>query len=584
VTELVLGGRRVDLDTRVLVMGILNRTRDSFYDRGAYWRLDDLLRRAERLVDDGADLLDIGARPGGVGVREVSEAEETDLVAETVAAVCTRFDVPISVDTTRAAVARAAFTAGAVLGNDMSGFREPGYLPAAADAGASVVATHIRLAPGVPDPDPQYDDLVTDVHAALSELARRAADHGLGPGRVVLDPGLDLGKTWQQSVHLLAAMTRFTDLGHPLLLGASNKIFLGRLLGLGIDERTAASVAAAAIGMLRGCRVLRVHDARGARHAADLAAAVLRSDRSGPDAATGDGSAAATPPRAARPAPVPPPALAEADEGGPRMPDAVESHRDTSAGRIRSRAVGERGEGVPEVVVVQGMAVADYLLPAVAELGRWTRAHLVELPGFAGSGEPTRSLDVAGYGAVVAEWLDQARLGPVVLIGHSSGTQVAARAAVQAQARGLGLVGVVLASPTVAPIARPLPRLVVRWQLDGRHEPPGLTESHIREWRRAGLRALVHLVRVHLRDRIEEAVPALRAPVLVLRGAQDRLTTTEWARGLAESARYGRYREVPGAHSFLWGDPAVWSDPVRELARERIPDAPATGTAERRDR
>src|SRR5215218_6145522 len=110
-------------------MGILNRTRDSFYDRDAYWRLDDLLRRAEQLVDDGADLLDIGARPGGVGVREVSPPEEAALLVETVTAVRARFDVPISVDSTRASVARAGFGAGAVLGNDMSGFRDPDYLP-----------------------------------------------------------------------------------------------------------------------------------------------------------------------------------------------------------------------------------------------------------------------------------------------------------------------------------------------------------------------------------------------------------------------------------------------------------------------
>jgi pimeloyl-ACP methyl ester carboxylesterase len=109
-------------------------------------------------------------------------------------------------------------------------------------------------------------------------------------------------------------------------------------------------------------------------------------------------------------------------ENGPPLPDALESHRDTSAGRIRSRSVGELQPGVPEVVLVQGMAVADYLMPAVAELGRWTRAHLVELPGFAGSGEPTRKLDVPGYAAAVVEWLDAAELGPVVLAGHSSGT------------------------------------------------------------------------------------------------------------------------------------------------------------------
>lgn len=141
-----------------------------------------------------------------------------------------------------------------------------------------MVATHIRLSPGVPDPEPRYDDLIGDVAAGLRELATQAGLVGLGPERVVLDPGLDLGKSWQQSVVLLAAMDTFAGLGHPLLLAASNKIFLGRLLGLGTQQRGAASVAAAAIGVLRGCRVLRVHDVRGARQAGDLAAAVLRAD------------------------------------------------------------------------------------------------------------------------------------------------------------------------------------------------------------------------------------------------------------------------------------------------------------------
>lgn len=224
---------------------------------------------------------------------------------------------------------------------------------------------------------------------------------------------------------------------------------------------------------------------------------------------------------------------------GPLLPDALERHRDTSAGRMRSRSVGEPSPGVPEVVLVQGMAVADYLMPAVAELGRWTRAHLVELPGFAGSGEPTRTLDVPGYAGAVVEWLDAAQLGPVVL-----------------------------ASPTVAPVARPLPRMVLRWRLDGKHEPPGLTGSHLHEWRRAGVRGLLHLVRVHLRDRIEESVPAVAVPLLVIRGADDRLSTPEWARGLAASAPRGRYQEVPGAHTFLWADPGSWSAPVRQLARD----------------
>jgi pimeloyl-ACP methyl ester carboxylesterase len=163
----------------------------------------------------------------------------------------------------------------------------------------------------------------------------------------------------------------------------------------------------------------------------------------------------------------------------------------------------------------------------------------------------------------VADWLDGAALGPVVLVGHSSGTQVAAHAVAL---RPAGVAALVLASPTVDPIARPLPRMLLRWRMDGRHEPPGLTESHVPEWRRAGLRGMLHLVRAHLRDRIEEAVTRVDVPVLVLRGEQDRLSTPEWAAGLAANRPNGAYREVPGAHTFVWADPAAWSEAIHELA------------------
>ena len=272
--RLDLGGERFDLSRRALVMGILNRTRDSFYDRGAHFRLDAFLRRAEQLVQDGADMLDVGARPGGIGVREVSEAEESELAVESIQALQARFDAPISVDTQRAAVAASAFAAGAVLGNDMSGFRDPAYLATAAAANAGVIATHIRLPPGEPDPDPVYADVVEDVAVALEQLVAKARAAGIPADRIVLDPGYDLGKSWQQTVELLAHTPRFASLGHPVLIAVSNKIFLGRLLGLDRDERATATVAACAYGVARGGRVLRVHDARAARQVADLIAAL----------------------------------------------------------------------------------------------------------------------------------------------------------------------------------------------------------------------------------------------------------------------------------------------------------------------
>jgi dihydropteroate synthase len=268
------GTHRFDLSERPVVVGILNRTRDSFSDRGACFRLDRLLARAEQLVAGGADVLEVGARPGGVGVAEVSPEEERDLAAETLAALRSRFDLPLAVDTTRAVVAAAAFAEGAVLGNEMSGFRDPGYVATAAAAGAAVVATHIRRPPGVPDPDPVYGDLLGEVCGRLAELAGAAEEAGIDREHVVVDPGIDLGKSWQQSLALLAHLDDVARLGRPVLLAVSNKIFLRRTLGLGDAPLDVATAAACALGALHGGSVVRVHDARAGRQAADLAYAL----------------------------------------------------------------------------------------------------------------------------------------------------------------------------------------------------------------------------------------------------------------------------------------------------------------------
>ncbi len=271
---LQLGERSYDLTTRCLVMGILNRTPDSFYDRGRYWDLDSFFSRAEQLVAEGADLLDVGGVKAGPGP-EVGEQEEMDRVVPAVEALRSRFDVPLSVDTWRAAVARESFRVGAVVGNDISGFADPDYLPEAARAGATVVATHIRLAPRVHDPDPQYADVVADVSAFLAERAQWARDAGLSDGQIIIDAGLDLGKTAEQSLRLLRASDQLAALGWTLLLSASNKTFLGVAFGLEVGERSEATLAAHCVGVGLGCRVLRAHDVRSARRAADALAAVM---------------------------------------------------------------------------------------------------------------------------------------------------------------------------------------------------------------------------------------------------------------------------------------------------------------------
>jgi len=275
---LQLGTRRFDLAERPVIVGILNRTRDSFFDRDAYYQLDRLLGRAEQLVADGADVLEVGARPGGVGVGDVSPDEERDLAAATIAELRSRFDLPLGVDTTRAMVAEAAFAEGAVLGNDMSGFLDAAYLPTAAAAGA-VVATHIRRPPGVPDPDPVYTDLLGEVRGRLTELARAADGAGIDREHVVVDPGIDLGKSWQQSLQLLARLDAVTPLGLPVLVAVSNKIFLRRSLGLDDAPLDVVTAAACALGTVLGGSVVRVHDARIGRQAADMAYA-LRAMRS----------------------------------------------------------------------------------------------------------------------------------------------------------------------------------------------------------------------------------------------------------------------------------------------------------------
>lgn len=274
---LELGPRRFDVTHRAVVMGILNRTPDSFYDRGETWDFDAFLRKAEQMVEEGADVLDVGGVKAGPGP-EVSEAEELDRVVPAVEALVERCDVPVSVDTWRAGVLQSACDAGAVVGNDIGGFADPKYLEVAARAGAAVVATHIRLEPRVPDPEPEYDDLVLEVCAFLLERARRAEEAGIPRRRILLDAGLDLGKTPAQSAVLLRESHRLAGLGYPVLLSASNKRFLGELLALDIDDRRDVSLACVAYGVMHGCRVVRVHDVAGSLRVVRMLEAMLAAE------------------------------------------------------------------------------------------------------------------------------------------------------------------------------------------------------------------------------------------------------------------------------------------------------------------
>ena len=270
---LALGAHRHDMAHRALIMGILDPTSDSLVDPDRLFDLDACCRRAEQLVADGADVVDVGGVRVGPGPR-VSEDEELERVVPTIEALHARFDVALSCATRRASVARAAYSAGASVGNDISGFSDPGYLPAAAAAGASVVATHVRIAPRIPDPRSRHDDVLGEVAAALADLAARAEAAGIPRERVLVDAGLDLGTSPEQSLVLLRGSSTLALLGYPLVLSA-NEPLLGALLDLHGGDLASATTAAHALGVIGGCRVLRAHDARAARRVSDVLAAIV---------------------------------------------------------------------------------------------------------------------------------------------------------------------------------------------------------------------------------------------------------------------------------------------------------------------
>ena len=250
-------------------MGILNRTKDSFFSPAATYDLDTFFARAEQLVAEGADLLDVGGVKAGPG-DEVTEVEELERVVPVIGELKKRFDIPLSIDTWRASVAKACFAEGASVGNDISGFADPEYLKVAAVANASVVATHIRLKPRVADPNPQYDNVTVTVKDFLVERRQWALDAGIEHDRIIIDAGLDLGKTAAQSLQLLRDSSVLAALGSPLLLSSSNKTFLGVMFDLPVTERREPSLGASTLGIAGGCRILRVHDVAGSVRVRDV--------------------------------------------------------------------------------------------------------------------------------------------------------------------------------------------------------------------------------------------------------------------------------------------------------------------------
>jgi dihydropteroate synthase len=250
---------RIDL-TRPRVMGIVNVTPDSFSDGGAYARADAALAHCDRLVAEGADILDIGGESTRPGARTPDPAEELARV-QPVLAYAVTLGVPVSVDTSQPLVIRAALEAGVDIVNDVRALQRPGALAAvAAHPSAGVCLMHMRGEPGGMQRDPAYADVVAEVRDFLRSRWQALAAAGVTDERIVLDPGIGFGKTVAHNLALMKHQHRLLALGRPLLLGWSRKSSLGTLTGRPVDDRLAASVAAALMAVERGARIVRVHD------------------------------------------------------------------------------------------------------------------------------------------------------------------------------------------------------------------------------------------------------------------------------------------------------------------------------------
>ncbi len=279
-SSIVLGGRTFPL-VKTYVVGIVNVTPDSFSDGGLYAETGEAVAHAMRLVDEGADILDIGgesSRPRGaaygIGANTVSAVEEIRRVVPVIQTLAQQTDVPISVDTTKAEVAEAALQAGATIVNDISGFTlDPALPEVVARAGAAAIVMHMRGTPQTMQQNTHYDDLFGEILQSLGASVERGRAAGIE--RMLVDPGIGFGKDARGNLRLLAGIDRFAALGCPVLVGPSRKAFIGTILGTEVADRVEGTIAACVLAAARGVRFFRVHDVRAVRRALSVADAIL---------------------------------------------------------------------------------------------------------------------------------------------------------------------------------------------------------------------------------------------------------------------------------------------------------------------
>jgi len=275
--ELLAKGQTISFSERPLLMGIVNVTPDSFFDGGRFLDPEAAVAHAWQLVEEGADLLDIGAESTRPGSIPVEETEERRRLIPVVTAVAKAVSVPISVDTSKAVVAKAAIDAGAVMVNDVTALRgDPAMVDAIVVSGVGVVLMHMQGTPQTMQKAPKYHDVVEEVEDFLAERVRFALERGVAKNQIMLDPGIGFGKTLAHNLDLLGQLRTFTKLGFPLLVGPSRKGFIGELVEQSVQDRAWGTAGAIALAVERGAHVLRVHDVAGMKDVVKVAAAISR--------------------------------------------------------------------------------------------------------------------------------------------------------------------------------------------------------------------------------------------------------------------------------------------------------------------
>ena len=266
---MIIGNREFDVENRCYIMGILNVTPDSFSDGGKFNNMDSALKHAEEMIRDGADIIDIGGESTRPGHQVITDEEEIARVTPVIEAVKRNFDIPVSIDTYKSAVAEAALQAGADLVNDIWGFRhDEKVAQLTAEYGAACCLMHNRH-------EPVYNDFLQDVADDMKECLRIAKNAGIPDDKIILDPGVGFGKTFEHNLMITNHFDVLLKLGYPVLLGISRKSMIGLALDLPVDERVEGTLATSVIGVMKGCSFVRVHDIKENRRAIQMTEAIL---------------------------------------------------------------------------------------------------------------------------------------------------------------------------------------------------------------------------------------------------------------------------------------------------------------------